>query len=178
MVILDIMLPGLDGFELCRKIRQRSFVPILMLSARDDFTDKILGLEMGADDYLAKPFQPQELIARVRAQLRRSQFEASAPSDFIDYGDFRLDLEARRVTYQDEELGLTPTEFRLFHLLASSPGATFSRERIIEYLWGDDFDGGVRTIDSHARNLRGKLKSYEDGLIESVRGVGYRVIRL
>ncbi len=178
MVILDIMLPGIDGLELCRKIRRKSAVPILMLSARDDFTDKILGLEMGADDYMAKPFEPQELIARVRAQLRRRQLDDSPQQEVTVYGEFRLDSEALIATYQDQALSLTPTEFRIFRLLASSPGAAFSRERIIEYIWGDHFDGDVRTVDSHARNLRAKLKEHEDGLIESVWGVGYRLARL
>ena len=180
MIILDVMLPGIDGLDLCRKIRQTSSLPILMLSARDDFTDKILGLEMGADDYLAKPFQPQELIARVRAQLRRRQLDDSQDEETIEYGEFRLEIEGRSATYRSEPLGLTPTEFRIFQLLASSPGATLSRERIIEALWGEDFDGEVRTVDSHARNLRHKLKGcgFADGLIESVWGVGYRLPKL
>ena len=180
MLILDVMLPGMDGLELCRKIRQSSTVPILMLSARDDFTDKILGLEMGADDYLAKPFQPQELIARVRAQMRRRQRDIVEDVEVLEYGDFRLELEGRSVTFRDEQLALTPTEFRIFQLLAASPGATLSRERIIESLWGEEFDGEVRTVDSHARNLRHKLKGcgFVDGLIESVWGVGYRLPKL
>jgi len=179
LVILDVMLPGMDGLELCRKIRQNSSLPIVMLSARDDFTDKILGLEVGADDYLAKPFQPQELVARVRAQLRRQQLDRTDEQTVIEYGDFRLEIDGRAATFQGEPLSLTPTEFKVFELLASNPGTTFSRERIIECLWGDDFQGEVRTIDSHARNLRYKLKGcgFHEGLLESVWGVGYRLPR-
>ena len=135
---------------------------------------------MGADDYLAKPFQPQELVARVRAQLRRRQRDFNDDEQVIEYGEFRLEVEGRSVSFREEQLALTPTEFRIFQLLAASPGATLSRERIIESLWGDDFDGEVRTVDSHARNLRHKLKGcgFVDGLIESVWGVGYRLPKL
>lgn len=179
LIVLDVMLPGMDGLELCRKVRQSSSIPILMLSARDDFTDKILGLEVGADDYLAKPFQPQELIARVRAQLRRQKLDKSSEEEIVEYGEFQLEVDGRLASFRGETIGLTPTEFKIFQLLASSPGTTFSRERIIEFLWGDEFEGEVRTVDSHARNLRHKLKGcgFKDGLLESVWGVGYRLPR-
>jgi DNA-binding response OmpR family regulator len=182
LVILDIMLPGMDGLEVCRKIRQTSTLPIVMLSARDDFTDKIMGLEVGADDYLAKPFHPQELVARVRAQLRRQDLdkEVQEGEQSVSYGEFLLDVQGHFATFREESLGLTPTEFGIFQLLASNPGSTYSRDRIIEFLWGEDFQGENRTVDSHVRNLRHKLKGcgFPDGLLESVWGVGYRLPRV
>lgn len=181
LMIVDIMLPGMDGLELCRRIRRDSSLPILMLSARDDFTDKILGLEMGADDYMSKPFHPPELIARVRAQLRRRDLDGKHTDDeTLTYGDFFLDIGGHLATYKGESIGLTPTEFGVFQLLASNPGSTFSRERIIDFLWGEDFQGETRTVDSHVRNLRHKLKGcgFQEGLLESVWGVGYRLPRI
>lgn len=180
LIVLDIMLPGLDGLEVCRRIRESSDVPIVMLSAQSDYSDKVNGLDVGADDYLAKPFHPRELVARVRARLRRRvPGLASSEGDSVSYQNIRLDLKNFVASHQSGPVPLTRTEFGILHLLASNPGASFTRERILNHLRGYDFEGEIRTVDSHVRNLRGKLKriGYQDGLIESVWGVGYRLPR-
>lgn len=182
IIVLDIMLPGLDGYEICRRIRGRSNVPILMLSAQGEATDRILGLELGADDFLPKPFEPKELVARIRARLRGRKLaseEPSGPDSYVEYGTIRLNSEAHTVFIGDDELSLTKTEFGILHLLIANAGAAMSREKIITLLFGDDFEGEERTIDSHVRNLRAKLKKagFRKGLVESVWGVGYKLPR-
>jgi two-component system alkaline phosphatase synthesis response regulator PhoP len=180
LMVLDVMLPGMDGLEICRKVREHSAIPVLMLSAQDDLSDKILGLEVGADDYLAKPFHPKELIARIRAQLRRREFEQvsrDSEPDTVSHGALMLDRGSYRATYDGSMVKLTKTEFKILFFLLSNVGATLEREKILVYLWGQDFDGEERTVDSHVRNLRQKL--HKAGLpgdfIESVWGVGYRI---
>lgn len=180
LMILDVMLPEMDGLEVCRKVREKSNIPILMLSAQGEFSDKILGLELGADDYLAKPFHPKELIARIRAQLRGrglAEKESSLQGLQVSYGDLDLNSESYIASFAGKAMDLTRTEFGILFLLASNPGATFSRDRILTHLWGNDFQGEERTVDSHVRNLRHKLKKYGclGGLVESVWGVGYRL---
>jgi len=180
LIVLDIMLPGMDGLEICRKVREKSPIPILMLSAQDEFSDKILGLEVGADDYLAKPFHPKELIARIRAQLRRRDLDQAAQEEdveVVEHGDLQLDQNSHRALYKGEPLKLTKTEFRILFFLLSNVGASLERERILEYLWGQDFDGEARTVDSHVRNLRKKLTDagLSPEFVESVWGVGYRI---
>ena len=174
LVILDVMLPGMDGFEVCRRLREGSDVPILMLTARGDDTDKIVGLELGADDYLAKPFNPRELTARVKAILRRAQ-AGERRSRLIRVGDLSIDLERRQVYRQDRPIELRTKEFDLLVALARNPGVVLSRERLLEIVWGYDYLGESRTVDVHLSRLRDTL----DGstvTIEAVRGVGYRLI--
>ncbi len=168
LVVLDVMLPAIDGLEVCRRLRRSSSVPILMLTARDTETDTVVGLEVGADDYLTKPFSPRELVARVRALLRRAERAVSVPP-VITIGDLTLDTSSRRVTRGDEAVHLTPTEFELLAHLAAHPGV-FSRERLLVEVWGYHDGSGTRTVDSHVRGIRRKLG---DGVIRTVHGVGY-----
>lgn len=173
LVILDVMLPGMDGFEVCRRLRERSEVPILMLTARGDDTDKIVGLELGADDYLAKPFNPRELTARVKAILRRAQ-SGERQSRALQVGDLTIDLERRQVTCEGRSIELRTKEFDLLVALARNPGVVLSRDRLLEIVWGYDFLGESRTVDVHLSRLRDKLEG-TSGAIEAVRGVGYRL---
>lgn len=175
LVILDVMLPGLSGLEACRAIRQSTDVPIIMLTARKDEVDRVLGLELGADDYVTKPFSPRELTARVKAILRRSAKGRD------DSGDVRLpglsvDVERRTVEVDGQPVNLTFTEFELLTILARHPGRAFTRDELLVRVWGEDFFGDSRTVDVHVRHLREKL--HEDPqkprFIETVRGVGYR----
>lgn len=177
VVVLDVMLPRLDGLEVCREIRKSRNVPILMLSARGDDLDKILGLEVGADDYLTKPFSPMELVARVRAMLRRSRIVAERPRDAtISHGSLVLDAGARRVMLEGQEVHLTPIEFSLLHQLMANRGQVLTRQNLLDRCWGADFFGVERTVDVHLRNLRLKLQKVLPSrrFIISIRGVGYR----
>jgi DNA-binding response OmpR family regulator len=178
LVVLDIMLPKLDGLDVCRRLRAESSVPIIMLTARDDELDKVLGLELGADDYITKPFSIREFRSRVRALLRR----AAAPrhdarqSEVIDSNGLRIDLAKRSVRIRDEAVQLTYVEFELLRMLASSPGRVYTRQMLLEGLWGGSEYREPRTIDVHIRHLREKLERdpAEPELIFTVRGVGYR----
>ena len=174
LVILDIMLPDIDGFEVCRQIRAKSKVPILMLSARREDVDKIVGLELGADDYLAKPFNPQELVARVKAILRRSQAEA-APQQIIDIFGVHIDVLKRDVIINNEPLKLRTKEFDLLYVFAQNPDIVLSRERLLNQVWGYDYYGETRTVDVHVSHLRDKLKD-SPADIETFRGTGYKLI--
>lgn len=177
LVVLDWMLPGLDGLAVCRRLRESSSVPILMLTARTEEADRVLGLEVGADDYLTKPFSLRELMARVRAILRRIELmrrddaRADAP---IDLGRLRIDPLARRVHVDGRALDLTVKEYDLLLLLTQYPGRSFSRTYLLDRVWGDDYDGGDRTVDSHVVRLRRKLGDVGDW-IATVWGVGYRL---
>ena len=174
-VILDLMLPGIDGIEVCRRIRRESDVPILMLTARDTEVDRIVGLEIGADDYLGKPFSTRELVARLRALLRRSRSAAvTAPADVMRAHGIELDAGRRRVRSDDREVELTAKEFDLLALLMSRPGMVFSRDQILSAVWGQTFTGGARTVDTHVKTLRTALGALGARAIETVRGVGYR----
>jgi len=178
LVILDLMLPKLDGLEVCRWIRRRSDVPILMLTARDSELDRVVGLEIGADDYLVKPFSMRELVARVRAMLRRASRVAEPPSvEVIDLPGLRLDVPKRRVTVDAREVSLTAKEFDLLAYLAGRPGQVLSRDQIVAGVWGVDFSGDPRTVDTHVKTLREHLGDDADHprWLETVRGVGYRV---
>jgi DNA-binding response OmpR family regulator len=178
LVVLDIMLPKLDGLEVCRRLRSQSTVPIIMLTARDDEFDKVLGLELGADDYITKPFSIREFRSRVRALLRRS----AAPrheireDEAIEAGDLRVDLSKRSVTIRGESVELTYVEFELLRTVASAPGKVFSRQALLEAIWGDSAYREPRTIDVHVRHLREKLErdARQPEYIFTVRGVGYR----
>jgi DNA-binding response OmpR family regulator len=171
------MLPELDGLTVCRKLRERSVVPILMLTARAEEADRVLGLEVGADDYLVKPFSLRELMARVRALLRRVEFgrrEEGAPAELIDLGALQIDGQARRVTVAGEVADLTVKEYDLLVILAQHPGRSFSRSYLLDRVWGDDYEGGDRTVDTHMMRLRRKLGDQGER-ISTVWGVGYRL---
>ena len=183
VMVLDIMLPGFDGLEVTRRVRARNPVPILMLTARSTELDKVLGLELGADDYLTKPFSMRELQARISAILRRTALirEQSQPQQVdstIDYPDLAIDVAGHEVTVRNERIPLTATEFSLLRLLASNPGRVFSREFLLEEVWGNDAVVFDRTIDSHIQRLRKKLGGPESpgDYIETVWGVGYRFV--
>jgi len=172
IVILDVGLPGaLDGFAVCRDIRARSRVPVLFLTARDDEVDRILGLELGADDYLIKPFSPRELVARVRAILRRTR-EGPAPQEVVSLGDFEVDLRRREARHAGAVVALTTREFDLLAFLADNVGLALSRQQLLDGVWGADWYGDVRTVDVHVAQLRKKLGS--DLPLATVWGVGYR----
>jgi DNA-binding response OmpR family regulator len=170
-VVLDLMLPGLDGLEVCRRIQHERPVPVLMLTARDSETDKVVGLAVGADDYLTKPFSSRELVARVHALLRRVE-RAAAPGAkvVVRVDDIELDTNRRRVRRGDETLHLTPTEFDLLAHLAAHPGQVFTRAQLLDQVWGYGDDSGARTVDSHVRALRRKLGA---DIVRTVHGVGY-----
>ena len=188
-LVLDVMLPGLDGFEVCRILRREMSVPILMLTARADEVDKIVGLEVGADDYLTKPFSMRELVARVKALLRRVRLireelgvgrvepgAADTPGEILTFGDLTIDLTRREVTRQGELLHLKPKEYDLLVFLARNRGIVLSRDLILERVWGWDYDGGSRTVDVHVRWLREKIEpdSANPTRIVTVRNIGYR----
>jgi two-component system, OmpR family, alkaline phosphatase synthesis response regulator PhoP len=174
LVVLDLMLPGLDGLEVCKRIRAERNIPIIMLSARGEELDKVLGLELGADDYVTKPFSPRELVSRVKANLRRARLEPdrSAP---LRAGEIEIDSVARTVRRGDEDLPLTYSEFEILHKLASSPRRVFTREELMNHLWKGTFYGDLRSVDVHVRHLRQKVERDPSApvLIRTVRGVGY-----
>ena len=173
LIVLDLMLPDIDGFEICRQIRAESDVPVLMLTARKEDIDKIVGLELGADDYLTKPFNPHELVARVKAVLRRYQAGAS-PGEIIEMSSVRLDLSRHEVTVDGRPVVLRTKEFALLSAFARNPGIVFSREKLLESVWGYDFYGETRTVDVHVNHLREKLEG-SGVTIETVRGIGYKI---
>lgn len=178
LVVLDIMLPDIDGWEVCREVRAMSDVPIVMLTARESDEDKIVGLELGADDYVTKPFKPRELVARVKAVLRRTR---SVPIEFdgrtLDFGELTINLDKREVRLNSEVVALRVKEYDLLVELASKPGFVFKREQLLQDVWGYDFFGDSGTIDVHVRRLRAKLNddSSNPRFIETVWGVGYRL---
>ena len=174
LVILDLMLPGLDGLEVCRRIQRDRHVPVLMLTARDSEADVELGLAVGGDDYLTKPFSPRELVARVRALLRRVERAPAASGDSIRLGKLLIDPATHEVTLEGETVHLTPTEFDLLHRLAKSPHVVFARRRLLHEVWGYRVGSGERTVDSHVRALRAKLGP---DVIRTVHGVGYALRR-
>ncbi|MGQ9909913.1 MAG: response regulator transcription factor [Candidatus Flexifilum sp.] len=178
LVVLDLMLPGMDGWEVCRRVRTESDVPIIMLTARSDDIDRIVGLELGADDYLTKPFNPRELVARVKAILRRVDKDrrpaAPAAETVITHGNLTIYPERRIVTVDGRPVDLRVKEFDLLVALAENPGLVFTREKLLDVVWGYDFAGETRTVDVHIAHLRHKLKGMQAS-IETVWGVGYRL---
>jgi DNA-binding response OmpR family regulator len=181
LVILDWMLPGLDGLSVCRQLRQEHLMPIIMLTARSEEVDRVLGLEVGADDYLVKPFGMRELLARSRAALRRVELDAKRTEGAADVdkvivtGPLRIEPGSHSVTLDGATIGLTPKEFDLLYLLVANPGRAFHREFLIERIWGGEFEGFDRAVDNHIRRLRQKLGEFGDK-ITTVWGVGYRFI--
>jgi DNA-binding response OmpR family regulator len=174
LIVLDLMLPDIDGFEVCRQIRAKSDVPILMLTARKEDIDKIVGLEMGADDYSTKPFNPRELVARVKAILRRYRGDFKR-GDTVEAGDLRIDLARHEVTIGGEPVKLRTKEYELLSTLAQNLGIVLSREKLLELVWGYDYFGETRTVDVHVNHLREKMVA-SNTQIETVRGTGYRLI--
>lgn len=185
LLILDVMLPGIDGFEICRRVRQQSNVPILMLTARDEEIDRVVGLEVGADDYMGKPFSMRELIARVRAMLRRVELlrqemkpiaNQKADNQIIRIGDLLINPDRREVQLHDKIIDLKPKEFDLLLYMAQNRGKALTRERILEQVWGWDYVGESRTVDVHIRWLREKLESdpAHPKILVTVHGIGYR----
>jgi DNA-binding response OmpR family regulator len=172
IVVLDIGLPGMDGFEVCRAIRGRSQVPILMLTARDEEADRVVGLEVGADDYLTKPFSPRELAARIKAILRRS--EPQPGNDLIELGDVMLNRGTHDVTIEGRQIELTAKEFDLLAFFLSNPGSVLSRDVLLDRVWGVEYPGGTRTVDVHVAQLRRKLG--RPNLIRTLRGSGYKAV--
>jgi DNA-binding response OmpR family regulator len=174
LVVLDLMLPEVSGLDVCRTIRSRSQVPIIMLTARSEEVDKLVGLELGADDYVTKPFSPREVAARVRAVLRRAA-PSTSPPERLAIGDLRVDLDRHEVRCGDGLVSLTPTEFRLLATLAGQPGRVYSRAQLVEAAQGYEFEGYDRTIDTHIKNLRRKLSNGPGCRIVTVHGLGYKL---
>jgi DNA-binding response OmpR family regulator len=174
LVVLDVMLgPGIDGIEVCKRLRSKGTVPIIMLTAKDAEVDKVLGLEMGADDYMTKPFSPRELVARVKAILRRVDASEEDDHDVLVLGAVSLDVARRRVSVDGRSVSLTPMEFDLLAFLIRNNGIVFERDRLLERVWGYERVVDTRTVDSHVRSLRSKLGAAA-GLVQTVRGVGYK----
>ena len=178
LVLLDLNLPGIDGLDVAREIRRKGDTPIIMLTARVEETDQLIGLELGADDYVTKPFSPRVVVAKVRAVLRRSGAETS-PTQVLRIADLEIDMDAYSVTKAGNPLDLTPTEFEILSTMAASPGRAFSRMRLLEATQGAAFEGYERTIDAHIKNLRAKLEADPKNpqYIETVFGIGYRFAR-
>ncbi len=176
LVILDLMLPKIDGFEVCRMIRRQHDLPIIMLTARDEDIDKILGLELGADDYITKPFNTRELLARIKAILRRAVPQTDIGKKSIRIGEMKIDLIKHRVTLGNKDIALTSREYALLSFLASNPGKVFSREQLLEQVWGYGYGGDARTVDVHIRHLREKIEDNpaEPTYILTVWGTGYK----
>ncbi len=178
LILLDLMLPGIDGYEVCRTIRKESAVPIIMLSAKVETFDKVLGLELGADDYIIKPFDAKELIARVKAVLRRSK-PAAEPTvtksdDIISYPDLVINIKNYSVTYKGERLEMAPKELELLNFLASSPNQVFTREQLLDQIWGYEYIGDTRTVDVHIKRIREKLADSDYWALATVWGIGYK----
>jgi DNA-binding response OmpR family regulator len=174
LVVLDLMLPGLDGWEVCRRLRAESDVPIIMLTARSDDVDRIVGLELGADDYVTKPFNPRELVARVGAVLRRYRGSAQ-PDRAVTVGQLVIAPGSREARVGDRLLDLRPKEFDLLLSLAEHQGLVMSRDQLLDLVWGYDFPGGTRTVDAHISHLRARLEG-SDVTIETYRGIGYKLV--
>lgn len=177
LVVLDLMLPGIDGLSICREIRQQGATPIIMLTARTEDVDRIVGLELGADDYVTKPYNPRELVARVRAVLRRTNppAETAAPATVLQLGDVALDPARRTVTVSDEPITLRTKEFDLLQCLLEHQGLVLSREQLLSQVWGYDYAGETRTVDVHVAGLRKELRA-SNVAVETVWGIGYKLV--
>ena len=177
LVVLDVMLPTMSGFEVCRILRKEMTVPILMLTARDDEVDKVVGLDLGADDYMTKPFSMRELMARIRAMLRRADIQTSQRDTIVRFDDVEIDAGRHVITKQGKAVDVTPKEFDLIAFLAGNRGLVFSRDQLLEKVWGYDYGGDTRTVDVHVRWLREKFEDNPEQPVHliTVRGVGYKL---
>ncbi len=178
LILLDLMLPGIDGYQVCREIRAKANVPIIMLSAKGEIFDKVLGLELGADDYIMKPFDSKELVARVKAVLRRYQpIKAEIPTadiKCVNYPDLEINLSNYSVEYLGKSVDMPPKELELLYFLAASPNQVFTREQLLDHIWGYEYIGDTRTVDVHVKRLREKIKDHESWGIATVWGIGYK----
>lgn len=180
MILLDLMLPGIDGYQVCREVRAKSNVPIIMLSAKGEIFDKVLGLELGADDYIIKPFDSKELVARVKAVLRRFQpiKASSAPlttsTKCVEYPDLTINLSNYSVIYNGTQVDMPPKELELLYFLAASPNQVFTREQLLDHIWGYEYIGDTRTVDVHVKRLREKIKDHDAWQLSTVWGIGYK----
>ena len=182
LILLDLMLPGIDGYQVCRELRSTSQVPIIMLSAKGEIFDKVLGLELGADDYMIKPFDSKELVARVKAVLRRYQLPVQIPAssvteqhgNFVEYPDLIVNLTNYSVIYNGHSIELPPKELELLYFLASSPNQVFIREQLLDHIWGYEYIGDTRTVDVHIKRLREKIKGNDKWALTTVWGIGYK----
>ena len=182
LILLDLMLPGIDGYQVCRELRSTSQVPIIMLSAKGEIFDKVLGLELGADDYMIKPFDSKELVARVKAVLRRYQLPVQMPAssvteqhgNFVEYPDLIVNLTNYSVIYNGHSIELPPKELELLYFLASSPNQVFTREQLLDHIWGYEYIGDTRTVDVHIKRLREKTKGNDKWALTTVWGIGYK----
>lgn len=178
LILLDLMLPGIDGYQVCREVRQKSQTPIIMLSAKGEVFDKVLGLELGADDYLEKPFDTKELVARVKAVLRR--YKTAAPTEQVSdakqvtYPDLTINLTNYSVIYHGKTVDMPPKELELLYFLAASPNHVYTRDQLLNQIWGYDYIGDTRTVDVHIKRLREKIKDHEAWRISTIWGVGYK----
>ena len=178
LILLDLMLPGIDGYQVCREIRAKSSIPIIMLSAKGEIFDKVLGLELGADDYMEKPFDSKELVARVKAVLRRYKPAAAAPeaADIrcVEYPDLIINQTNYSVLYMGRTIEMPPKELELLYFLASSPNQVFTREQLLDHIWGYEYIGDTRTVDVHIKRLREKIKDHPQWSLATVWGIGYK----
>ena len=179
LILLDLMLPGIDGYQVCREIRAKDSIPIIMLSAKGEVFDKVLGLELGADDYIMKPFDSKEMVARVKAVLRRYQpvkteNPATTAIKMVSYTDLEVNLSNYSVMYMGENIDMPPKELELLYFLASSPNQVFTREQLLDNIWGYEYIGDTRTVDVHVKRLREKIKDHEGWGITTVWGIGYK----
>ncbi len=182
LILLDLMLPGIDGYQVCREIRKESQVPIIMLSAKGEVFDKVLGLELGADDYIIKPFDSKELVARVKAVLRRTFVQPPERSasphqqhgEYVEYPDLIVNITNYSVIYMGHSLEMPPKELELLYFLASSPNQVFTREQLLDHIWGYDYVGDTRTVDVHIKRLREKIKDHRSWALTTVWGIGYK----
>ena len=177
LFILDLMLPGIDGYQVCRELRSRSNTPIIMLSAKGEVFDKVLGLELGADDYMIKPFDSKELVARVKAVLRRfqpSRTDEVPTAKIVQYPDLIINQSNYSVIYQGNSIDMPPKELELLYFLASSPNQVFTREQLLDHIWGYEYIGDTRTVDVHIKRLREKIKDHPAWRLATVWGIGYK----
>lgn len=178
LILLDLMLPGIDGYQVCREVRSSSSVPIIMLSAKGEIFDKVLGLELGADDYMEKPFDSKELVARVKAVLRRYKPAAAVPAkpavECVEYPDLTINKTNYSVMYMGKNVDMPPKELELLYFLAASPNQVFTREQLLDHIWGYEYIGDTRTVDVHIKRLREKIKDNPHWAIATVWGIGYK----
>lgn len=180
LILLDLMLPGIDGYQVCREVRKNSNIPIIMLSAKGETFDKVLGLELGADDYMIKPFETKELVARVRAVLRRYQVPqpagAGESAQCVEYPELTINLSNYSVVYYGQSIEMPPKELELLYFLAASPNQVFTRDQLLDNIWGYEYIGDTRTVDVHIKRIREKIKDHDRWAIETVWGIGYKFV--